>query len=560
MPANRRNAAACDRRLRTCIAGQSNVAARQQRMCPHLCKAVKTRQHHQHPKVNRPTIQAPGAQFAQACAGDVVLFNSIPFLFAFLPVTLAGYLILVRRSDLASLAWLVACSLVFYAYGDIAFAPIMMTSVILNYLAGIALASTEGRTKTLLLTLAIAANLSALGYFKYTNFFLQNLNDAVGAGLVWEKVILPIGISFFTFQQIAYLVDAYRGQIIERNPLRYAALICFFPHLIAGPIVHPKEVLPQLRQRRVPTSADISAGLSLLIIGLVKKIVIADTMAIQSSTMFSATAAGATPSMLEAWLGALCYTLQIYFDFSAYSDMAVGLARMFAIDFPINFASPYKARSIAEFWRRWHISLSRFLRDYLYIPLGGKRVGITRQQANLLIVMVIGGFWHGAAWTFIAWGALHGLYLLVHRWWQSRSLAGWLGRTAWWRYPACALTFLAVLVAWVPFRADDMTVATKIWASLFGLNGLALDAGRVQWDIATAALALLPLIFLAPSSYEIMAGARLGLPTHGYPATYISRAPVHWRPSPRWAAALACGSLLILLKINDVSEFIYFQF
>jgi alginate O-acetyltransferase complex protein AlgI len=315
-----------------------------------------------------------------------------------------------------------------------------------------------------------------------------------------------------------------------------------------------------LRQRRVPTSADISAGLSLLIIGLVKKIVIADTMAIQSTTMFSATAAGATPSMLEAWLGALCYTLQIYFDFSAYSDMAVGLARMFAIDFPINFASPYKARSIAEFWRRWHISLSRFLRDYLYIPLGGNRVGITRQQANLLIVMVIGGFWHGAAWTFIAWGALHGLYLLIHRWWQSQSLAAWLGRTAWWRYPACALTFLAVLVAWVPFRADDMTVATKIWASLFGLNGLALDAGRVQWDIATAALALLPLIFLAPSSYEIMAGARLGLPTHGYPATYISRAPVHWRPSPRWAAALACGSLLILLKINDVSEFIYFQF
>lgn len=489
-----------------------------------------------------------------------MLFNSLPFLFVFLPVVLVGYLILVRATPTAALLWIVLSSLVFYAYGEPSFVIVVIASVAANYAIGRLIVATSGQLRLAVVSLGVAGNLLALGYFKYANFMVANLEQVLGHDLVWQDVVLPIGISFFTFQQIAYLVDTHRGLLIEKNPLSYSAVVCFFPHLIAGPIVHPKEVLPQFRAQSRPQLSDFSAGLTLLIIGLFKKVAVADTVALQSTPVFSAVSAGHVPGLIEAWSAALCYTLQIYFDFSAYSDMAVGLARMFAIDFPINFASPYKARSISDFWRRWHISLSRFLRDYLYVPLGGGRSGRMRRQVNLMLTMVIGGIWHGAAWTFIVWGFLHGVYLLIHKLWQDMGFARMLARTGWWAAVATLITFVSVIVAWVPFRAASLSDTAVLWHAMCGGNGLG-GFGLVNWDVMAFALALLPIVFVAPNSYQIMAASRLGLPTEGYPASVVDPAhPIVWRPTPAWSAVMAAVLVIVLLKINDASEFIYFQF
>ena len=293
--------------------------------------------------------------------------------------------------------------------------------------------------------------------------------------------MLPLGISFFTFQKIAYLVDAYRGEVRAGGFLSFALFVTFFPQLIAGPIVHHSEVIPQFGQKSTyrPNLDNLSMGIGIFVLGLAKKTVLADSIATYATPVFRAAQAGADPTLFEAWGGALAYTFQLYFDFSGYSDMAIGLALMFNIRLPINFNSPYKATNIIDFWRRWHITLSRFLRDYLYIPLGGNRHGVARRYANLMLTMLLGGLWHGAGWTFIVWGGLHGIFLVINHFWHALGVGS--ATTSGARpgsdgSAARTITFLAVMVAWVFFRAEDFDAATRILAGMAGLNGVQLPA------------------------------------------------------------------------------------
>jgi D-alanyl-lipoteichoic acid acyltransferase DltB (MBOAT superfamily) len=329
----------------------------------------------------------------------------------------------------------------------------------------------------MLLAGAIGLNLVLLGYFKYANFFADNLNSFAGTALPIAQVVLPLGISFFTFTQIAFLVDTYQGKVKEFNIVHYTLFVTYFPHLIAGPVLHHKEMMPQFAKRDVChiNWDNVAVGLSIFVLGLAKKVLIADSLAEFATPIFSAVAAGGQPMLFEAWIGALAYTLQLYFDFSAYSDMAIGISLMFNVRLPMNFNSPYKATSIIDFWRRWHMTLSRFLRDYLYIPLGGSRHGKFRRYLNLFITMLLGGLWHGAGWTFVIWGALHGIYLMVnHAWRGIKEKMGWRdgGRLS--KLGAGALTFLAVVVGWVFFRADSFTSAMTMLHGMAGMNGVSL--------------------------------------------------------------------------------------
>ena len=359
-----------------------------------------------------------------------MLFNSYTFLLAFLPITLLGFFGLGRLDrPRAALAWLLLCSLGFYAWWNPALAFLIMVSIVFNFAAGGLLVPgtmAEGRRKTMLV-LSVAANLGILGYYKYAGFFLTVVDSLTGADWRASDIVLPLAISFFTFTQITFLVDSWKGGVRERDFLRYCLFVLFFPHLIAGPIVHHHELMPQFTPRSCRPRPDfIITGMVLFSIGLFKKVLIADWVAGWSDPVFAAAArADSSLTLFEGWLGALAYALQIYFDFSGYSDMAVGLGLLFGIVLPLNFNSPYKAASIIDFWRAWHMTLSRFLRDYLYIPLGGGR---KRRWLNLMTVMVLGGLWHGAGWTFVLWGTLHGVYLLVNH--AFRAACTRLGLTA----------------------------------------------------------------------------------------------------------------------------------
>ena len=346
-----------------------------------------------------------------------MLFNSYEFIFVFLPLTLAGFFALARRGGgRAAMAWLVVASLAFYGWWNPAYVPLLLGSVLANYGLGRYLARcsrTGGQSAgrpggRAVLILGIAGNLVLLGYYKYAGFLAGTAGALTGADLGLDGIVLPLAISFFTFQQIAFLVDAYRGEAAEPGLLRYGLFICFFPQLIAGPIVHHREMLPQFGRARTFqfNPANAAVGVTVFSIGLVKKAVLADGIGAHARPVFDAAAAGAAPDLLTAWSGALAYTFQLYFDFSGYTDMAIGAALLFNIRLPPNFDAPYKATSIIDFWRRWHMTLSRFLRDYIYIPLGGNRHGEPRRYANLMTTMLLGGLWHGAGWTFILWGGL----------------------------------------------------------------------------------------------------------------------------------------------------------
>jgi D-alanyl-lipoteichoic acid acyltransferase DltB (MBOAT superfamily) len=386
-------------------------------------------------------------------------------------------------------------------------------------------------------------------------------------------VALPIGISFYTFQQIAYLVDLWRGDEVDRSPLRYAAFVTFFPHLIAGPIVHHRELtsqFPHLREGRL--LPNLAVGITVFTIGLAKKVMIADTLARTASPVFDAAAAGAAPGLIAGWLAVLAYGLQIYFDFSGYSDMAIGLARMFGIQLPINFASPYRARSIVEFWRRWHITLSRFLRVYLYVPLGGNRRGPARRLANVMLTMVLGGLWHGAGWSFALWGALHGSMLVAAHAWRMARLPALPAALA------APLTLLGVMLAWVPFRAADLGTTGAIYAALLGGNGLgtappsafdglaaalALRAPGLDWALPLAALPVgvaLGIALLAPNTQTLMRRFAVGLPTPGYETGIEERASRGWSPGLRTALLTGAALAACLMMSSRPSEFIYFQF
>ncbi|MGH7152377.1 MAG: MBOAT family O-acyltransferase, partial [Acetobacteraceae bacterium] len=346
-----------------------------------------------------------------------MLFNSHEFLFLFFPLALIAFHFLHRYGEQAQIAALLSVSLLFYASWDVRFLLLLGGSILGNYAIGRSLDATvergNGRRANQLLTVGVSLDLLVLGCFKYAHFVVDNVNSVSGTNFTLERIILPLGISFFTFEQIGYLVDIRRGRIYHTDLLRYAVFVSFFPRLVAGPIRRYSEILPQLAEGRRPRDSleDLAVGLTMFAIGLVKKTLLADGIAPFAGPVFTAAAQGTPIDLLPAWGAALAYTCQLYFDFSGYSDMAIGAARCFGIRFPANFNSPYKSTSIIEFWRRWHITLSRFLRDYLYIPLGGNRRGRVRRYVNLMVTMLLGGLWHGANWTFVAWGGLHGLYL-----------------------------------------------------------------------------------------------------------------------------------------------------
>ena len=399
-----------------------------------------------------------------------MLFNSYEFIFAFLPLTFIIYFYLLnKRLIIGAKGFLVFASLFFYSWWNIAYLPLILVSMLFNYVVGNSLNGNKDNikiNKKTLLTFGIVANLSLLGYFKYVDFFIGNINYLSDSNIPLLELALPLAISFFTFQQIAYLVDSYREETAEYDFLNYALFVTFFPQLIAGPIVHHKEMMPQFASKwnLVKNYRNIAIGLFIFSIGLFKKVVIADTFAVWAINGFDK---AETLNMIEAWATSLSYTFQLYFDFSGYTDMAIGIALLFNIKLPINFNSPYKAKDIQDFWRRWHITLSRFLRDYIYIPLGGNRISSFRTYSNLMATFILGGLWHGAGWTFVFWGFLHGVALVIHRGWKS------LGFTmnpilAWF------ITFNFINISWVFFRAKEWEDAIKVLKGMFGFSGVML--------------------------------------------------------------------------------------
>jgi len=398
-----------------------------------------------------------------------VIFSSPQFLFLFLPLALAGFCLL---PSVGKKLWLILLSFVFYAFWHWQHLALLLASILGNYSLAEIISKDTTKSPRVVLAGGIVLNLLLLGIFKYAGFFAENIRPFLG--IAWRpEIILPLAISFFTFTQIAYLVDVYRDRRAHCGLSDYVFFVIFFPHLIAGPIVRHWEIVPQIRSPAWRVSWETMApGLAMLVFGLLKKTLLADPLGGYVEIIYGAAEAGRVLNSFDAWAGTLAFGLQIYFDFSGYSDMAIGLALMFGLRFPVNFDSPYRADSIAEFWRRWHISLTRFLRDYLYIPLGGNRQGLARQCLNILVTMLLSGLWHGAGWMFLFWGALHGVFLVMHRGWSRvKEAVGWTGGRWWGRATGQVLTLLAVAVAWVFFRSTSFPAAYGVLKAMFGLEG-----------------------------------------------------------------------------------------
>jgi alginate O-acetyltransferase complex protein AlgI len=490
-----------------------------------------------------------------------MLFSSLTFIVGFLPLTLAAvYAAMKFGGTRLALITLLIASLVFYSWQTPAYIFLIGASISVNFLFGRRIALARSR-KTV--ACGVVFNLALLGWFKYIGLFSSTLSDIAHVDLTIDGVVLPLAISFFTFQQIAFLVDCLKPDTRQYSFLDYALFVAFFPQLIAGPIVHHKELTPQFSGPRFGKflSEDVIAGLFLFSIGLAKKVLIADGLAPLADGVFDAAALGYAITTGEAWIGALAYSFQIYFDFSGYSDMALGLALLFGIKLPMNFNSPYKARNIVEFWRRWHITLSSFLRDYLYIPLGGNRYGGLLRYRNLFIVMLLGGLWHGAAWTFVVWGGLHGFYLCInHAWGKAMNGKAFFAPVA-----ATALTFGATTLAWVFFRAETFDAAFIILAGLFGLSVDAepVASAAVIFSLPVLAIAAL-IVWAAPNALELLdrfksphslAAADQIVPAAGSAATLTGR-NIAVISSMGVLTALA----IFVLMTTGPYEFIYFQF
>lgn len=524
-----------------------------------------------------------------------MLFNSYEFVLAFLPIVLIGFYLLGRaRLRELAIGWLVVSSLFFYGWWNPQYLWLIGGSIIFNFALGTGIVRRGPGTAEAkaIATVGVVANLSLLGYFKYAVFVVGNINLATGADWQIPPIVLPLAISFFTFQQISFLVDTYKGEAREYNFLHYCLFVTFFPQLIAGPIVHHKEMLPQFARPGL-FSLDherIAVGMTIFLMGLFKKVVLADGIAVYATPVFNAAESGVTLTFIEAWGGVLAYTFQIYFDFSGYSDMAIGLARMFGVHLPLNFDSPYKAASISEFWRRWHMTLSRFLRDYVYIPLGGNRKGPSRQHVNLMTVMLVGGLWHGAGWTFVVWGGLHGLYLVINHFWTaftSTRFSASLRTHPIWTMSATVVTFLAVVFAWVFFRAESFEGANAVLAGMLGMNGLSIPQQHLQtlnafWglgDVLSQAgvrfvetpyfigfgpglhlLALLVICWFLPNTQQIMARHMPAVITAAGQGAGLAVALLRWQPGYLHALLMVAAGLYSLTSMTGISEFLYFQF
>ena len=493
-----------------------------------------------------------------------MLFNSFPFIAVFLPVSLLVYFWLNRlRLVLAADSWLLAASVFFYGWWDIRYVPLLLGSILFNYTIGSLLTVQEGKqpkfSRSVVFLTGISVNLLVLGYFKYADFFLGSINAVSGSSLPLLKLVLPLGISFFTITQIAFLVDSYEGLAEERNLLHYGLFVTFFPHLLAGPILHHKDMMPQFGQLRnkVLNYRNLSTGLFLFMLGMFKKVVIADTVGPLANEGFLNSA---TITLIDAWVASLAYTTQLYFDFSGYSDMALGVAWMFNIRLPANFNSPYKATSIIDFWKRWHMTLTNFITTYVYTPIvrSFSRVTFSVSLAAIFLSMLVSGFWHGAGWTYVLWGGLHGFTLVLNHWWRKKKIkmpqaVGWL------------LTFGFVNFSMVLFRAKDMGEAWRMLWAMSGCNGVILP---ISWQKLVPALA----------DYGVTWGKMFGaINGHGDVAVvFVALAvafffkfnslryaePTQFQPS-RLNQVLLIGMILInLLFLNSIraKEFLYFGF
>lgn len=528
-----------------------------------------------------------------------MLFNSHVFIFAFLPVALGGYWWLRGRGRTrASLGWLLAASLAYYGWWEPRYLALIVGSIGVNYALGRALERRRGGRG--LVAAGVALNLAALAWFKYAGLLLDTARGLAGFDAQIAAVALPLAISFFTFQQLSYLVDVHRGEPAERDLLRYALFVAFFPQLIAGPIVRQAELTPQFRAPAPPAPVRelLAAGLSLFLLGLFKKTVLADGVAAYATPVFEAADRGAVITFFESWGGALAYTFQLYFDFSGYCDMAMGLAWCFGYRLPVNFDAPYQATGIIDFWRRWHLTLSRFFRDYLYIPLGGNRRGEPRHWLNLLLVMTLGGLWHGAGWNFALWGFVHGVLMLGNLAWR-RLRPRLTARPAprWEVTCGSLLTFALVVVARDLFRAETLDGAVAMLRGAAGLEGAVLDARLagplgflsplVRFEgLQAGAFSLRGVPWLValwivcrhlPDTPRLFAWTGMALDPRGSRGTQpdgreagaarepalwrptLRRLPA-WRPDARWATAIAALGALAIVQLSRVMEFLYYRF
>lgn len=490
-----------------------------------------------------------------------MLFNSYPFIFVFLPFFLACWQLASSSGPRTLSAVFLFFSLVFYACWGLPFCLLLAAMIALNYGSGLLLAASPQPMRKWFLAAAISLNLMPLLWFKYSWFFIRNFALLFGADWQFTPPGLPLGVSFYTFIQIAWLVGIYRDEIRLEGIRRHALFSCCFPYVISGPIVRYGQVGWQFDRLASAAASGVAAGFSLFSIGLAKKAILADSVGQYADTVFGAAAKGWPLASLEAWLGSFCYTFQLYFDFSGYTDMALGLALMVGLRLPENFNSPYKATGIVDFWRRWHITLSSWLRDFLYIPMGGNRRGKIRQYLNLFLTMLIGGAWHGAGWTFVIWGALHGLMLCVNHFFRScvreTRLAG-IGSFPPLRFISILFTFLCVNFCWVVFRASDLDAALAMYAAMF--TGPFVPDATSTGNFFKAYLpnsylpGWLPLALLAlcaavcwffPASQQIIAGGK------GF---------LRWRPTHGWAAGMAILAFVALVLLTRQSAFLYFQF
>ncbi|MEN9663358.1 MAG: hypothetical protein RL324_2307 [Verrucomicrobiota bacterium] len=510
-------------------------------------------------------------------------FNSPEFLAVFLPITWAVWFLLQRRGGpRMGAAWLTLASLGFYAWWDWRFAPLLVLSLLVNFGLGRRLAHAAAPGRRAWLITGLAWNLGLLGFFKYWNFFAGNVNSVLPAALPVLKIVLPLGISFFTFQKIAFLVDAWRGQVKNVRFGDFALFVMFFPQLIAGPIVHHGEFIPQLQDatRWRPDGRKLALGLTLFAAGLFQKCIIADTLAPLADSAFGLAAYGTRLRFIEAWVGVSAYGVQLLNDFAGYSHMALGLALLFGLRLPVNFLAPYTAGSIIEFWRRWHLTLSAFLRDYVYIPLGGNRRGYRIQLLNLFLTMVLAGLWHGAGWTFVLWGTWHGVALCVNHLWRRRAGAApeeTDGAAPRWAH---ALTLLAVFFGWVLFRAPDLLSARLLGESLIGLHGITVPVAWSDWVNSLApvvrARGLFPNLTVTPTALLMLLAAGLLavrgpllLRFLGVSADEVTPGPASQdaalAPAGRplhWSRAVCAGAMLALAiaALARSSPFLYFQF
>jgi len=543
-----------------------------------------------------------------------MLFNSYEFIFVFLPVTLAGFFLLGLSSRNLALGWLVVISIAFYAWWRPINVLIIAPSILVNFvLARWLLRLTADKTRAglarLVLLLGIAFNVAFLGYFKYVNFLATAANDLIGTNFVLTQVVLPLGISFITFQKIAFLIDVHSRRIPSFTLRDYGLFVLFFPQLIAGPIVHYREMMPQFQQARCRWDKEnIAVGLSLFGFGLFKKVVLADGISEYVSPIYETASAGSEVTLFPAWIAAIGFTLQIYFDFSGYSDMALGLARFFGVRLPANFDSPLKATNIIDFWLRWHITLTRFLTAYLYNPLvlwltrrrmvkrlpglGGRAPGVGAFLQLLagptLLTMFVSGLWHGAGYLFILWGLLHGVYLSVNHAWRLFGPRNWSSKETYERFmrpTGFVLTFLSVVVAMVLFRSANTDAAKELLQGLVGLNGISLPQqflaqlgplkGLLQsfvtastvmsaqeFVFAMAWLGVLLLVaLLFPNTLQLMARYEPALGVHPRPAAPFSLLRVlDWTPTVPWAVVVSSLVVAAVLRIGGKSEFLYWQF